>query len=170
MKRVDIVETSLMFKYPLDTRQATRFFVVHHIGHIPAGLPLEKIDADRVNDWHREQGWAGIGYHYLICADGHIERGRPRWAIGSHCKGHNFESLGICVVGDFSAPGASPAPAQLDNLVNLLAELCEIYGLLPGDPATIRGHRELTDTTCPGEGLFALLPEIRARVQETLGY
>jgi hypothetical protein len=46
--------------------------------------------AEQIHGWHLGNGWAGIGYHYVIRKDGTIERGRPEWAIGSHAYG--FES------------------------------------------------------------------------------
>lgn len=171
MKRVTIVETHLMFKEPLPARQATRFFVVHHIGKMPAGIPPEKIDADMINQWHRDQGWAGIGYHYVIKTDGTIERGRGRQDLGSQCKNHNFESIGICTVGDFST--ALPNEDQMASLAGLLADLCDIYGLIPDSPApeeAIRGHRQLVDTECPGDALFAALPALRTRVRGLCGF
>ena len=48
----------------------------------------------------------------------------------------------------------------------LLAEI----GLLPDAQETIRGHRDLVDTTCPGDGLYGLLPAIRERVRGLCGY
>lgn len=29
-------------------------------------------DAEVIDEWHRERGWDGIGYHYIIC------NGRPK--------------------------------------------------------------------------------------------
>lgn len=167
MKRISVTETRLAFNQTLYARQATRFFVVHHIGEIPASLTADRIDAALVHSWHLEK-WAGIGYHYLIKTDGEIQRGRPRQTIGSQCKNHNYESIGICVVGDFTA--GQPTVEQLSSLAGLLADLCDIYGLLPEAPETIKGHRDLVDTTCPGDGLYGLLPGLRERVRGLCGH
>lgn len=176
MSRVHVTETNLPFNNPLKPRQPTRYFVIHHVGKIPASLSAEDIDAAVLNDWHKGRGWSGIGYHYAIRTNGEIQRGRPRWAIGAHDGGENACSIGICVIGDFSDPASRPSEAQMEALCALLADLCDIYGLLPDgeDPVTIVGHRDNeppeTPTECPGEGLYSLLPEIRIRTRGLCGF
>jgi N-acetylmuramoyl-L-alanine amidase len=165
MKRIDIVETKIPFKSVPPARQATRFFVVHHIGTMPKSIASDLVDVLMINSWHLDRGWLGFAYHYLIKTDGVVERGRPWQSMGSHCKGFNHESIGICVVGDFSA--AAPNADQLDALERLMADLCDVYGL-PATADTIRGHRDLVDTECPGNGLYDLLPAIRTKVASLL--
>ena len=68
-----------------------------------------------IDGWHRERGWSGIGYHYVINNghpvsihrkgfdqewDGKLEEGRPWHEAGAHAKGHNHDSLGICLIGN----------------------------------------------------------------------
>lgn len=171
MKRVSIVETNLQFREPLSVRQVTDRFDIHWIGPIPAGLDPDRIDADRVNSWHIDRGFAGIAYHYLIKQDGNIERGRPRQCRGAHDEGENFRSIGICLV---SGPGLPVTDAQISSLCGLLADLCDIYGQLPDAPGVIVGHRDYepaeTPTECPGDAIYGLLPAIRERVKAALGY
>ena len=124
MGRVQIVETNLSFNGGLYERPETNFIVIHHVGDIN-----RDVSAEEIHSWHLEKGWAGIGYHYVIRKDGAIERGRHRKFIGSHCYGFNRESIGINVVGEFN--GNQPEEAQIESLVNLLADLCEIYDLTP---------------------------------------
>lgn len=69
--------------------------VVVHCSDTPNGRPHNAAD---IHQWHREFGWAGIGYHYVILLDGTIEKGRPDFWEGSHCRGHN-EKIGICLIG-----------------------------------------------------------------------
>ncbi len=120
-----------------------------------------------VNDWHRDRGWTGMGYHYLVRLDASIERGRPRWALGAHDEGENADSIGICVV-----YAETPSEDQLESLCGLLVDLHDIYGLVPAD-STIKGHRDNeppeTPTECPGDGLYNMLPAIRARVRGLCG-
>ena len=169
MSRVDVVETRLTFKSPLKPRQATRRFTLHWPGRLPADFNLDHLNAEMVHDWHLARKWSGIGYHYIIRTDGTIERGRPRWALGAHDEGENADSIGICVVYQ-----ESPTAATLDALAALLAELADIYGLLPDEAGTVGGHRDNeppeTPTECPGDVLYAMLPEIRRRAREALGY
>lgn len=172
MTRTEIVETRLTFSAPLKARQPTRYFVIHHVGRIPASLRVQDIDAAMIHSWHQARGWSGIGYHYIIRPDGTIERGRPRQMQGAHDEGENSCTIGICVVGNFGA--LPPTPLQVDSLCALLADLCDIYGLRPEDQGTIAGHRDNepleTPTECPGDELYALLPSIRSRVGGLCGY
>ncbi len=69
--------------------------VVIHCSDTPNG---RHHTAEDIHKWHREFGWAGIGYHYVILLDGTVEKGRPDFWEGSHCRGHN-EKLGICLIG-----------------------------------------------------------------------
>ncbi len=157
---VPIKESYLHFR-SLTNRTVTDMIVVHHIG----GTNRE-VSAAEVHQWHLARGWAGIGYHYLIHKDGTIERGRPRDAIGAHCYGENSHTLGINIVGDFEA--AVPTGAQMDSAARLLAELCRIYRIRPGD-GTILGHRDLNSTECPGQNLYDLLPDLRQQVSGLVG-
>lgn len=170
MPRVHVYTPQLIFKWPLSKRPLTQYFVVHHIGRIPAGLGADNIDADRVNDWHIERGWAGIGYHFLIRPNGVIEQGRPDYAMGAHDEGENARSIGICVVGDFEQ--TLPTPKQIIALTLLLADLHEKYGLKPSND-TMCGHRDNeppeTPTECPGKYLYESLPDVIHAVACMLG-
>jgi len=169
MSRCTIVETNLEFKTPLKPRQKTRRFTLHWQGLLPAGFDLAKLGAVMIHGWHLVRGWAGIGYHYVIKADATIERGRPRWALGAHDEGENADSMGICVVYQ-----EKPTDAQIEALAALLADLADIYGQFPDEPGTVDGHRDNeppeTPTECPGDVLYAMLPEIRRRARAALGY
>lgn len=136
----------------LENREQTDAIVLHHIGNTN-----EDVSAATVHRWHRNQGWSGIGYHYLIRKDGTIEQGRPRDTVGAHCYGENWHTVGVNIVGNFQE--AEPEPAQLESAKRLLAALCRNYGLEPGRN-TIFGHRDFNSTACPGNNLYARLPEL----------
>ena len=157
---VRIRETHLRFR-SLESREATDVIIVHHIGNTDAD-----VSAATVHRWHLANGWAGIGYHYLIRKDGTIERGRPRDTVGAHCYGENWHSVGVNLVGNFET--AWPTDAQMDAAARLVARLCMIYGLRP-DADTIKGHRDFNATACPGQHLYDLLPDVIAGAQERYG-
>lgn len=69
--------------------------VIIHCSDTPNGKDYRATDIHR---WHKERGFDGIGYHYVICVDGTIEKGRPGYWEGAHCRGHN-EKIGICLIG-----------------------------------------------------------------------
>ena len=145
---VDIVETNLDFN-SLSERSYTDMIVIHHTG-------CNDIDAsaEDIHGWHLGNGWAGIGYHYVIRKDGTIERGRPEWAIGSHAYGENSHTIGIHISGDFQQ--ATPSEKQVDRCGALIADICERYGI-PIDYKHIVGHGELMATSCPGVNLQSLI-------------
>ncbi len=113
--------------------------VVVHCSDTPNG---RHHTAEDIHRWHREFGWAGIGYHYVILLDGTVEKGRPDFWEGSHCRGHN-EKLGICLIGRDKF-----TEAQEEALLFLLTRLG-----FDGTPSTYKklfSHYELdSKKTCP---------------------
>ena len=57
--------------------------IIVHCSATKAGLDFTATDIDR---WHRERGFNGIGYHYVIRLDGRLEKGREIDLPGAHCK------------------------------------------------------------------------------------
>ncbi len=112
------------------------FIFVHH-----SASP--DVSAQEIDGWHKAQGWAGIGYHYVVRASGEIEPGRTEIANGAHCKGLNHNSIGICVTGDFTEH--KPTNEQMASLVGLIVSLKRKY---PG--AEVVRHSDKAATECPG--------------------
>lgn len=52
-----------------------------------------------IRRWHKAKGYKDVGYHYFINKLGRIEQGRPLEQIGAHVRGHNRDSIGICLSG-----------------------------------------------------------------------
>lgn len=155
MERVNIVDLDLDYdRSRLYERTSTSMIVIHNTGN-PTD---DDKGAEWINELHcRDNGWAAIGYHFVIRKDGTIERGRPEWASGAHAAGYNNDSIGICVSGNFML--GMPTPAQIESLAMLLANLCADYHL-PIDRDHILGHRELNETDCPGDNLYSMMREI----------
>lgn len=152
MERVNIVETNLEFGELLE-RYYTDAIVIHHTGN-PTD---DDLSAEEIHASHLAQGWAGIGYHFIIRKNGTIERGRPEHAVGSHALGQNSHTIGIHVCGNFEI--GTPTEIQIERLALLIANLCEDWGI-PTDRDHIVGHRELMPTACPGANLFAMMDTI----------
>ena len=148
---VQVVPTNLSFR-ELENRRVTDAIIVHHIGNTNAD-----VSAATVHQWHLANGWAGIGYHYVIRKDGTIEQGRPLSAVGAHCYGQNWHTVGINIVGDFEV--AQPNEAQMQSAARLIAGLCAFYGFAPTH-RTVFGHRDFNATACPGENLYHRLGEL----------
>ena len=131
----------LFFSERLISRQGTDLIVVHH-----AAMPTTTSLAD-IQELHLTNGWAGVGYHKLVFADGEVENGRPEQMVGAHAAGANRRSLGIVLVGDFNR--TVPASVQLESAARLTRELMEKYRI---PVENVRPHRAVTEgTDCPGQ-------------------
>lgn len=118
--------------------------IIVHCSATPEGRNVAVADFDR---WHRERGFDGIGYHYVVYIDGSVHEGRPLNKVGAHCKGHNAHSIGICYIGGVDLNGKpkdTRTLAQKDALVNLLMRLKRRF-----PKAVIRGHRDFAAKACP---------------------
>ena len=155
-----IEETNFHFTEPLLVRPKTDMIVIHHVG-----VPDGDTSAAAIHRAHLANGWAGIGYHYVIRKNGVIERGRPLAVVGAHAYGENYHTVGINVTGNFDKE--VPTDAQMKSLTELVTALCRIYHIDPG-PATIVGHRDVNSTDCPGKNLYRLLPQLRDDVELNL--
>ncbi|WP_276724812.1 peptidoglycan recognition protein family protein [Selenomonas noxia] len=150
---VTIRPTYLKFG-PLENRFVTDSIVVHHIGM----ANNDDVSAETVHQWHLNNGWSGIGYHFLIRKDGTIEEGRPLGTVGAHVYGENRHTVGINLVGNFES--AVPTEAQKTAAAHLIASLCTVYQLDPVWESTVKGHCDLNATACPGRYLYAQMPDI----------
>lgn len=130
-------------------------FIIVHCSATPEGRDVTAADIDR---WHRQRGFAKIGYHYVVRLDGTVERGRPEGTVGAHCHGKNGCSIGVCYIGGVARDGRTPkdtrTPAQRAALVRLLRELKRRY-----PAAKICGHRDFAAKACPS---FDATAEYRA--------
>jgi N-acetylmuramoyl-L-alanine amidase len=126
-------------------RNTTDKLIVHCTA-TPEGREVSLQEVDR---WHRQAGYTGIGYHYLIHLDGRVEKGRDEDTIGAHTTGHNYSSIGICYVDGCDASGKlapkdTRTPLQKQALISLLQGLKKRY-----PKAKIYGHRDFANKACP---------------------
>ncbi len=117
-----------------------------------------------IDTWHRQRGWSGIGYHYVILngkpyrdgryidfLDGQIQPGHSLNAdpifqdfeVGAHVAGRNASSLGVCLIGTVEF-----TDAQLLTSRRLILSLLRRFNL-PID--AVKGHTEdpNANKTCP---------------------
>lgn len=132
---MNIINTQLSFS-SLSTRKSTTRIILHHAA-------AKACDAATIHRWHRQRGWSGIGYHFVVRKNGVIERGRPENKTGAHASGHNYDSIGICFEGNFETE--TMPPAQLCAGQELIAYLKGKYKI-----KKIQCHREVGNTSCPG--------------------
>lgn len=123
--------------------------IVHHSAYDQKTDQLMQI-----NQWHKDRDFTlsqrgyYVGYHFVINNDGQITQTRELDEVGCHCKGFNFESIGVCLEGDFTTH--APSEAQKTALGKLLVMLCERLHI--GD-ADIHPHRVFGNTSCYGDFL-----------------
>jgi len=118
--------------------------IILHCSATKEGQNFTTADIDR---WHKQRGFAKIGYHFVIYLDGSVHKGRDISEIGAHVQGQNSNSIGICYIGGLDANGKAKdtrTDAQKASLVKLVAEL---KGQFPD--ATIHGHNEFANKACP---------------------
>lgn len=118
-------------------RKKTDLIVLHHAA-------ATKCSVEDVHSWHLANGWAGIGYHFLVRKDGSVWAGRPENTVGAHAKGYNSTSIGICFEGNFETE--SMPDAQKLAGIELVAYLKDKYSV-----KDVKGHGELMSTACPGK-------------------
>lgn len=145
-------------------KHVIRQLTVHH-----SGAPL--LDGRRAPDrirsaqhYHqRVKGWPDIAYHFLVDGEGNVYEGRSLDARGdSHTRYDTSGHFLVCVVGDYDRQAIGAA--SLEALARLLAWAAVRFKV---SPTTIRGHRELTATSCPGRHLQAQIANgtLRGRVE-----
>ena len=97
--------------------------IIIHCSAVGPGRQSSVSDIDR---WHRQKGWKGCGYHYVVRRDGTIETGRPLEEVGAHCQYHNRHSIGICYESGLDAAGHAAdtrTDAQKESMRGLLEQL-----------------------------------------------
>lgn len=118
------------------------------IVHCSATKPDQNITAKNIKKWHTEErGFKDIGYHYVIRRDGTLEKGRDIGEAGAHARGHNLESIGVCLIGGidkFNSPEQNYTANQYYTLKKLLDVLCVTF-----PNADIIGHNNVSDKACP---------------------
>jgi hypothetical protein len=138
--------------------------------------------------YHRNSNhWNDIGYNFLVDKYGQVFEGRAGGidaaVVGAQAQGYNAQSTGIANLGTFSTTGQTPA--GLDALARLLSWKLAVHAVPPvgtvqvtstggslnrypaGARVTLQrisGHRDGDATACPGNGLYAQLPQLRQMV------
>lgn len=97
----------------------------------------------------QKKGWNGIGYHFgieLVYDHYEILLGRLLNEQGAHCKGHNHNSWGICLIGNFDL--VTPENTQLIVAKRLIRSLLDISGL---NINAVKRHADFSSKSCPGK-------------------
>lgn len=134
---------------------------VHHDAINSVGLSNQAAVARRLEGIrlsHVRNGWADIGYHYIIDPMGRVWQGRPVNLQGAHVKDHNPHNLGVMCMGNFNEH--SPTREQMAALDSFVASQMQGYRVPVNRVFT---HRELMPTACPGSNLQRYMLATRGR-------
>lgn len=136
--------------------------VIHHTAVLPdeGAPPRNKKEVDK---YHATKGFEitcsghvyHVAYHYLILANGRIQKGRPERCEGAHAKNYN-SYLGISVIGDFDSRDnpmgekgpTQPNPKQMAALARLSHHLMLRYHI---PVSRVVRHNDIAVTRCPGD-------------------
>lgn len=162
--------------------------VVHHSdsgnNYSPAEVPgiLRSIQAFHMDG----RGWSDIAYNFVVDKFGGVWEGRgggiDRSVIGAHAQGFNTNTVGVMVIGDYTA--ATPSPAVIESVSRVIGWKMAISGSSPGGAVAftsggspkypagtqltlpgVVGHTDVGLTSCPGS-IASSLGQIRVRSQE----
>jgi Putative peptidoglycan binding domain/N-acetylmuramoyl-L-alanine amidase len=168
-------------------RTVPRYVIVHHTdnqnppkdpskGTIEGAIRL----ARDIQKFHMdERGWSDSGHNFLNTTGGFLLEGR-HGSLDAVKKGfciqsaHAAQDPGKLANGNQS-PGIENegnfmtfhmGQKQWESLVELCASLCDSCNI---SPTNIKGHRDFSNTDCPGDWLYSQLPRLRKEVADKLG-
>ncbi len=141
-------------------------FVDTLIVHCSASPPSMDIGAKEIKVWHTSpdpndasKPWKDIGYHFVIRRDGTIEKGRPLDHIGSHVRGHNKGSIGVCLVGGVDEKGKAKSNFTAPQWVSLERILYQFKAEYP--QGKVFGHNDFDKgKACPSFSVKKWLAKI----------
>ena len=139
-----VIVSILCYNVQYNTSNMTPLFLIVHHSFTPKDLPAGQAESS-FNTTHKNQGYPisslgwYIGYHYVIYGNGEVRQYRQDKEIGAHTaqQNMNFQSLGICLSGNFDTE--LPNPAQTEALRKWLVQKTGQWNI----PATnIYPHRK----------------------------
>lgn len=166
-------------------RTVPRYVVIHHT-FIPSNSSGATIEgamktAKQIQDYHMgpENYWSDSGHNFLNCKGGILLEGR-HGSLAAAREGFSVQSAHALqdppgLAGGNSSPGIENEgdfneevmeDDQWNSLVELCASLCSTCEI---DPVNIRGHKEFSDTSCPGDWLYGQIGRLQAEVRARLG-
>ena len=147
-----VEKTQMIYQGPYPVTE-----IVLHTSATPAewwhGKTVEQM-RDMIDQWHRDRGWRGIGYHGVFAPDGSFAAGRKFTDQGAHVKERNRGTLGFCLIPSRATVSSGHiktfedyyTPAQRDAVKRKIAAVAAMTDL-----RRVSGHNDYTDMkTCPG--------------------
>ncbi|WP_433563985.1 N-acetylmuramoyl-L-alanine amidase [Nocardia sp. CA-151230] len=129
-------------------------------------------------------GWCDIGYNALVDKYGQIFEGRygglDKPVEGAHAGGFNINTAGVALMGDYE--DEAPTDVSIQAIGNYIGWRAKVAGIDPEGQTTmysegsdytkyalgqavklpnIFAHRDVGNTTCPGDAAYAMMDKIR---------
>ena len=130
--------------FPKPKRTVHRVFI-----HCSASDRPEHDSIETIRQWHLARGFSDVGYHYFIRKDGTLEAGRSLEKTPAAQKGHNRNTIAICLHGLKMEKFTGTQKA-------MLRKLCEAIDAAY-DNISFHGHCEVSSKACPVIDYKALL-------------
>lgn len=169
------------------SRTNPKYVVIHHTAsqnppnHASQGTEAgAKKYARDIQNFHMDKnGWSDSGHNFLNTTAGILLEGR-HGTLDAVKQGKCVQSAhaarqGNRLAGGNKSPGIENegifmthkmGAKQWDSLVELCVALCKSCNI---SPANIRGHKDFSNTACPGDWLYTQLPKLRQEVAAKLG-
>lgn len=121
--------------------------------HCSASKEGQDVTVEQIDKMHRQRGFSGIGYHFVIYRNGQVHDGRDINKVGAHTTGYNTGSIGICYIGGLDKTGKKIKDTrtleQRNSLYQLVKKLMEMYPI-----KEVKGHRDYSPDT-NGDGVIS---------------
>lgn len=127
----------MFYKFRKPKRPVTRVFIHCSASDNPAHDNIATMDL-----WHRQRGWAGVGYHFFIRKGGLLEIGRDLEKVPAAQEGNNARTIAICLHG---LARDKFTEAQFSTLRALCQQINAAYEC----DVTFHGHCEVARKACP---------------------
>jgi hypothetical protein len=135
---MEIIDLGLQFRQDqLEGGNVPRYIGLHHSGGVNT--------VEAYHQQHLNQGWAGLGYDFVVDLDGKKYKGRDPRYVPAGILGHNQDSLHICAIGNFET--MTMPQVQKESIKELIAYCKSTWPTI----TDIKGHCELMATDCPGK-------------------
>ncbi|PRW63005.1 peptidoglycan recognition protein family protein [Actinopolyspora mortivallis] len=192
--RADWGADESVMRWPPEYAATTRAAVIHHTVETNDYTCADSARVVRgLYHYHAvELGWGDIGYQVLVDKCGTLFEGRTdgldRHVVGGHTRGFNAQTFGVALIGNFQT--AVPSGRALRAAGAVAGWKLGTTGRDPrGETTLVSGggqgnrypegtavrlprifsHRDVGETACPGEHLYARLDRIREHAADRAG-
>jgi hypothetical protein len=154
--------------------QPVEHVIIHHADTANFNDPV--LEMRSIYYFHTvTRGWGDIAYNYLVDFMGNVYEGRVggEGAVGCHAEGYNAGSSGICLMGRFFADATTP---EMHNAIVWISSwaarnldptsAAPFYDI--GSLPTICGHRDVNNTSCPGDEFYVELDTVRTEARRVI--